>query len=76
MGLEESSNKKSVATKNILLFEKALIEQGLFKRKLLHNNEIKNVAKQLDWSERKVERWIRFRKHLNQPSTLTKLQER
>lgn len=33
------------------------------------------LAKQLDWSERQVERWLRLRRSQDKPSTLTKFCE-
>lgn len=33
------------------------------------------LAKQLDWSERQVERWLRLRRTQDKPSTLTKFCE-
>jgi len=33
------------------------------------------LAKQLDWSERQVERWLRLRRSQDKPSTLIKFCE-
>lgn len=37
--------------------------------------QISGLAKQLDWSERQVERWLRLRRSQDKPSTLTKFCE-
>lgn len=37
--------------------------------------QITSLAKQLDWSERQVERWLRLRRAQDKPSTLTKFCE-
>lgn len=50
------------------LFEKALRENGIF-----DHQQIQGIAKQLDWSEEKVDRWIRRR--LTRKKTLKKFTE-
>lgn len=45
-----------------------------YKKKIKHK-EITALAKQLDWSERQVERWLRLRRSQDMPSTLTKFCE-
>ena len=41
----------------------------------LHYKQIQGLAKQLDWSERRIERWIRMRRMMDRPSTLVKFSE-
>ena len=41
----------------------------------LNYKQIQGLAKQLDWSERQVERWIRMRRMMDRPSTLVKFME-
>jgi len=48
-----------------------LLEEGFNKNPngfLLNKKEIQGIAKQLDWSERQVERWIRRRKQYTKHS--------
>lgn len=42
---------------------------------ILYHSQITALAKQLDWSERQVERWLRLRRSQDRPSTLTKFCE-
>jgi hypothetical protein len=37
--------------------------------------QIQGLAKQLDWTERKVERWIRLKTAQNRPTVLSKFTE-
>ena len=41
----------------------------------LNYKQIQGLAKQLDWTERQVERWIRMRRMQDRPSTLVKFME-
>lgn len=41
----------------------------------LNYKQIQGLAKQLDWSERRIERWIRMRRMMDRPSTLVKFSE-
>jgi len=41
----------------------------------LSYKQIQGLAKQLDWTERQVERWIRMRRMQDRPSTLVKFME-
>lgn len=41
----------------------------------INYKQIQGLAKQLDWSERQVERWIRMRRMMDRPSTLVKFME-
>lgn len=66
-GLKQT--KKKVA-KNVLL-EEAYKQGGSD----LPHSKITGLAKQLDWSVRQVEQWIRHRKQQNKPSALVKLTE-
>lgn len=52
----------------------ALEKAYMFHRKMNHK-QIQGLAKQLDWSERKVERWLRLRRSQDKPSTLVKFCE-
>ncbi|KAK5643907.1 hypothetical protein RI129_007752 [Pyrocoelia pectoralis] len=67
--LLEIKNCISKPAKNPLL-EKAFISQ-----KKISNADILKLAKQLDWPERKVERWFRLRPKQNKPSTMNKFCE-
>ncbi|XP_076669385.1 ceramide synthase schlank isoform X1 [Andrena cerasifolii] len=66
LGIKNTRIKK--ATPNVTL-EKAYVS-----RKIKHK-QILALAKQLDWSERQVERWLRLRRTQDKPSTLTKFCE-
>ncbi|XP_054718165.1 ceramide synthase 5-like [Uloborus diversus] len=61
--------KKAKIPDNTVL-EKAFSENGKIGYK-----QVKGLAKQLDWSERRVERWIRRRISRSKPSTLSKFTE-
>lgn len=63
------SNRPKKAPSNPVL-EKAYIST----RKLKHK-QVQGLAKQLDWSERQVERWLRLRRIQDKPSTLIKFCE-
>lgn len=67
LGIKNSRQKK--APPNAVL-EKAYASKGKIKHK-----QIKGLAKQLDWTERQVERWLRLRHSQDKPSTLTKFCE-
>ncbi|KAL7288938.1 hypothetical protein TKK_0016901 [Trichogramma kaykai] len=66
LGIKTSRSKK--ATPNPIL-EKA------YATKKIKQKQIPALAKQLDWTERQVERWLRLRKTQDKPSTLTKFCE-
>ncbi|CAB0043426.1 unnamed protein product [Trichogramma brassicae] len=66
LGIKTSRSKK--ATPNPIL-EKA------YATKKIKQKQITSLAKQLDWTERQVERWLRLRKTQDKPSTLTKFCE-
>ncbi|XP_030757262.1 ceramide synthase 6 [Sitophilus oryzae] len=67
IGIKNSRPKK--APPNPVL-EKAYSQSKKWKHK-----QIQGLAKQLDMTERQVERWLRLRKGQNKPSTLTKFCE-
>ncbi|KAJ8972758.1 hypothetical protein NQ317_006274 [Molorchus minor] len=67
LGIKNTRPKK--ASDNPIL-EKAFAQSKKWKHK-----QIQGLAKQLDISERQVERWLRYRKGQNKPSTLTKFCE-
>ncbi|XP_044261537.1 ceramide synthase 6-like [Tribolium madens] len=67
IGIKNTKPKK--APHNTVL-EKAYIQSKKWKHK-----QIQGLAKQVDMSERQVERWLRLRKGQNKPSTLTKFCE-
>uniref|UniRef100_A0A1B6IBE6 TLC domain-containing protein n=1 Tax=Homalodisca liturata TaxID=320908 RepID=A0A1B6IBE6_9HEMI len=67
LGIKGSKHKKAV---NNEILEKAYRQNIKMKHK-----EIVGMAKQLDWTERQVERWLRLRKAQDKPSTLTKFSE-
>ncbi|XP_043290137.1 ceramide synthase 6 [Venturia canescens] len=52
----------------------AILEKAYTSKKIKHK-QVLSLAKQLDWSERKVERWLRLRRSQDKPSTLTKFCE-
>jgi len=62
--------KKVLITNHVM--EKAFVNSH---RGSLKHNQIKGLAKQLDWSERQVERWLYHRRQQNRPSALVKLTE-
>ncbi|GJQ85332.1 hypothetical protein Trydic_g14694 [Trypoxylus dichotomus] len=68
IGIKSSRPKK--APTNPLL-EKAFLGN----RKQLKHKQIQGLAKQLDWSERQVERWLRLRRSQEKPTTLVKFTE-
>ncbi|KRT86873.1 Homeobox domain-containing protein, partial [Oryctes borbonicus] len=41
----------------------------------ISSDQIQGLAKQLDWSERQVERWLRLRRSQEKPTTLVKFTE-
>ncbi|XP_066593918.1 ceramide synthase 6 [Prorops nasuta] len=51
-----------------------ILEKAYMGKKIKYN-QIIGLAKQLDWSERQVERWLRLRRSQDKPSTLTKFCE-
>lgn len=68
LGIKNTRSKK--AQLNAVL-EKAYLAGG---GKLKHR-QLTGLAKQLDWTERQVERWLRLRRSQDKPSTLTKFCE-
>ncbi|XP_015175591.1 PREDICTED: ceramide synthase 5-like [Polistes dominula] len=66
LGVNDTKVKKAPPNE---ILEKAYIN------KKLQGKQILALAKQLDWSERKIERWIRIRRSQDKPSTLTKFCE-
>ncbi|XP_022903944.2 ceramide synthase 5 [Onthophagus taurus] len=68
LGIKNVRPKK--APPNIVL-EKAY---STYRRQLKHK-QIQGLAKQLDWSERQVERWLRLRYSQEKPTTLVKFTE-
>ncbi|XP_033341835.1 ceramide synthase schlank [Megalopta genalis] len=67
LGIKNTRPKK--ATSNDIL------EKAYICRKVKTTTQILALAKQLDWSERQVERWLRLRRAQDKPSTLTKFCE-
>ncbi|KAB0791308.1 hypothetical protein PPYR_03108 [Photinus pyralis] len=53
----------------------AVLERAYMRYKRVNNKQIQGLAKQLDWPDRKVERWLRLRRSQDQPSTLMKFCE-
>lgn len=66
LGIKTNRSKK--AQPNPIL-EKAYVNKQIKHKQLLA------LAKQVDWSERQVERWLRLRRSQDRPSTLTKFCE-
>jgi hypothetical protein len=59
---------------------KKAVHNDILEKAFKHNVKMKHkdiagLAKQLDWSERQVERWLRLRKAQDKPSTLVKFTE-
>lgn len=52
-----------------------ILEKAYTCSKKMTHKQIQGLAKQLDWSERKVERWLRMRRSQDKPSTLVKFCE-
>ncbi|XP_066153700.1 ceramide synthase 6 [Euwallacea fornicatus] len=67
LGIKSTRPKK--AQSNVVL------EEAYQVSKKWKHKQILGLAKQLDMSERQVERWLRLRKAQNKPSTLTKFCE-
>ncbi|CAH1978077.1 unnamed protein product [Acanthoscelides obtectus] len=67
LGIKNSRPKKAP--------ENATLEQAYAQSKKWKHKQIQGLAKQVDMSERQVERWLRLRKSQNKPSTLTKFCE-
>ncbi|CAH1102201.1 unnamed protein product [Psylliodes chrysocephalus] len=67
LGIKNSKPKK--APDNLIL------ENAFTLSKKWKHKQIQGLAKQLDMSERQVERWLRLRKGQNKPSTLIKFCE-
>ncbi|XP_024869551.1 ceramide synthase 6 isoform X2 [Temnothorax curvispinosus] len=63
----KNTRSKRAAPNEIL--EKAYLSKKTKRKQILA------LAKQLDWSERQVERWLRLRRSQDKPSTLTKFCE-
>lgn len=67
LGIKGSKPKKAEPNETL---ERAYKNNGKMKHK-----EIIGLAKQLDWTERQVERWLRLRRAQERPSTLIKFTE-
>ncbi|XP_050302101.1 ceramide synthase 6 [Anthonomus grandis grandis] len=67
IGIKSTRPKKAPSNE---VLEKAYAQSKKWKHK-----HVQGLAKQLDMSERQVERWLRLRKSQNKPSTLTKFCE-
>ncbi|KAF7272109.1 hypothetical protein GWI33_015074 [Rhynchophorus ferrugineus] len=52
-----------------------VLEKAYNQSKKWEQKQIQGLAKQLDQTERQIERWLRLRKGQNKPSTLTKFCE-
>lgn len=53
----------------------AVLDKAYLGSARLRHKHIQGLAKQLDWTERQVERWLRLRKSQDKPSTLVKFCE-
>lgn len=67
MGLKAIKKPPVLVTIDDRVLEKAFVNGG---------TTMKGLAKQLDWSERQVERWFYQRRKQNRPSTIVKFNER
>lgn len=52
-----------------------VLEKAHQSKEKLKHKQITGLAKQLDWPERKVERWLRVRRSQDKPTTLVKFCE-
>ncbi|KYM97789.1 LAG1 longevity assurance like protein 5 [Cyphomyrmex costatus] len=66
LSIKNTRSKKAVSNE---ILEKAYLSKKTKYKQILA------LAKQLDWSERQVERWLRLRRSQDKPSTLTKFCE-
>lgn len=66
LGIKNTRTKRAVPND---ILEKAYTSRKIKQKQILA------LAKQLDWSERQVERWLRLRRSQDKPSTLTKFCE-
>ncbi|EZA57715.1 ceramide synthase 6 isoform X2 [Ooceraea biroi] len=66
LGIKSTRSKKAVSNE---ILEKAYLSKKTKYKQIL------GLAKQLDWSERQVERWLRMRRSQDKPSTLIKFCE-
>lgn len=53
----------------------AVLERAYLSKRTIKHKQIVGLAKQVDMSERQVERWLRLRRSQDRPSTLTKFCE-
>lgn len=67
LGIKSSKPKRAAPNE--------LLERAYQQKLTMKHKEIVGLAKQLDWSERQVERWLRLRRAQEKPSTLTKFSE-
>nr|CAD7258722.1 unnamed protein product [Timema shepardi] len=67
LGIKNTKSKRAIPND---ILESAYRAKGKIKHK-----QIVGLAKQLDWSERQVERWLRLRRSQDRPSTLVKFSE-
>ncbi|KAF7988587.1 hypothetical protein HCN44_001160 [Aphidius gifuensis] len=65
LGIRTTRTKKAPAN--------AILEKAYNKR--IKHKTLTALAKQVDWTERQVERWLRLRRSQDKPSTLTKFCE-
>nr|CAD7601984.1 unnamed protein product [Timema genevievae] len=63
LGIKNTKSKRAIPND---ILESAYRAKGKIKHK-----QIVGLAKQLDWSERQVERWLRLRRSQDRPSTLS-----
>ncbi|XP_071573348.1 ceramide synthase 6 [Temnothorax nylanderi] len=66
LNIKNTRSKRAVPNE---ILEKAYLSKKTKRKQILA------LAKQLDWSERQVERWLRLRRSQDKPSTLTKFCE-
>lgn len=67
LGIKSSKPKRAAPNE--------LLERAYQQKLTMKHKEIVGLAKQLDWSERQVERWLRLRRAQEKPSLLTKFCE-
>lgn len=72
LGLKPKPEKK---VHNDIVNENKVLEKAFCENGKIGYKQVQGLAKQLDWSERRVERWIRRRLSRGKPSTLSKFTE-
>ncbi|XP_054267574.1 ceramide synthase 6-like [Macrosteles quadrilineatus] len=67
LGIKGSKPKRAVHNE--------ILERAFKQNLKMKHKDISGLAKQLDWTERQVERWLRLRRAQDKPSTIVKFTE-